>query len=193
MKGLLQLATAAVFIAGLSAACTTNDTRSDRNRDQTAMASPSPGTGAYGTTADDNARREQPSAREIANNPTKYEGQHVTLKSDVQSVMPNGLFQLADNDLLVLSSGAEPGEKENVTVSGTVRSFSAPEIQSKYKGATEASAKFKDKPVIVADSILTADGRDLLISGSALPAGAGEPGRMTGKESKSKRHEKDRD
>ncbi len=184
MKGSLQLAVAAVFLV-TGAACTRNNRNraaNDQNRDQTAMASPSP---SAGTSTADNmgtmGRENQPSAGDIASNPDKYVGQHVALTSDVKSVMPNGMFQLSDNDLVVLSPGAEPGENEKVTVEGTVQTYSAPELRSKYswfKSNGRMDAQFKNKAVIVADSIKTADGRELLSSQSRLPAGAGEPGSM---------------
>jgi hypothetical protein len=107
----------------------------------------------------------------------------VTLKSDVKQIMPNGFFVLDDHDTLVLSPSGQPGEKEKVTVSGTVQTYSAPEFKRKFawfKSNAEIDAKYKDRAVIVADSIMSADGRELLTAGSALPAGSGEPGAMTG-------------
>ena len=181
-SGWMPLTAAAAFAVGAAGmACTRSDNRAAN--DQNAMASPSPTATVTDNTAaarNDNDRN-GPSAGDIASSPAKYEGQHVTLKSDVKQVMPNGLFMLDDHDTLVLSPrGAEPGEKENVTVSGTVETYSAPEFKRKYnfKSNREADAKFKDRAVIVADSIMTADGRDLLTAGSALPAGSGEPGAM---------------
>lgn len=183
MKGILQLAAAAVFLAGAGAACTrSNDNRAanDTDRDRTAMASPSPTTGAYGTTDVNAARNDvnSPDAGDITGNPAKYDGQHVTLKADVKTIMPNGFFVLDDHDMLVLSPTGQPGEKEKVTVSGTVQTYSAPEFKKKYgwfKSSPEVDAKYKDRAVLVADSIMTADGRQIVTSaGSALPAGSGE-------------------
>ncbi len=180
-SGWMPLTAAAIFAVGAAGmACT----RSGDNRaanDQNAMASPSPTVTDNTTVARSDNDRNGPSAGDIASSPAKYEGQHVTLKSDVKQVMPNGLFMLDDHDTLVLSPrGAEPGEKENVTVSGTVEAYSAPEFKRKYnfKSNREADAKYKDRAVIVADSIMTADGHDLLTAGGALPASSGEPGTM---------------
>lgn len=183
MKATLQVAAAAVILAGAGAACTrSNDNRAanDADRDRTAMASPSPATGAYGTTDAAVARNDvnSPDAGDIAGNPARYDGQHVTLKADVKTLMPNGFFVLDDHDMLVLSPSGQPGEKEKVTVSGTVRTYSAPEFKKKYgwfKSAPEVDAKYKNRAVIVADSIMTADGREVVTNaGSALPAGSGE-------------------
>ena len=175
MKGSLQLA--AMLACGVvAAACTAPDNRA--GSDQAAMASPSPTTGAYGT-GETGRTDDQPSAGDIAGNPTRYEGQHVTLKADVEKVLPNGMFQLDDNDLLVLSPSGQPSENQNVTVSGTVHTYSAPELKNRYtwfRSDEQADSEYKNKPVIVADSIMTADGRELLTAGSSLPAGTGETG-----------------
>ncbi len=185
MRGSMQGAVAAVFLVGLAGAgCARNQERAAA--DQNATASPSPTSGAYAAadnTMRDDAGKNQPSASDISSNPVKYEGQRVTLKSDVKTVMPNGMFQLKDGELLVLSPSAEPGENQEITVSGTVRTYSAPELKTKYtwfKSNGRVDAQFKDRAVIVADSIVTADGRELVAAGSALPASAGEPGQMAG-------------
>lgn len=185
MKRTLQLMAAAVILVGAGSACTrSNDNRAanDADRDLTATASPSPTTGAYGTTDTMTARNDvnHPDAGEIAGNPARYDGQHVALKADVRTVLPNGLFVLDDHDLLVLSPSGQPGERERVTVSGTVETYSTPEFKQKFswfKSGPEVDAKYKNRAVIVADSIMTADGRELVTNaGSTLPAGSGELG-----------------
>ena len=76
MKATLQVAAAAVILAGAGTACTrSNDNRAanDADRDRTAMASPSPATGAYGTTDTTVARNDvnSPDAGDIAGNPAR--------------------------------------------------------------------------------------------------------------------------
>lgn len=174
------MAAAILTIATVGACTRDNRAANDRDQDRTAMASPSPTTGAYGTTADNRAmnRENDPDAGDIAGNPAKYDGQHVTLKADVKTLLPNGFFVLDDNDMLVLSPSGQPGEKEKVTVSGTVQTYSAPEFKQKYgwfKSSPEVDAKYKNRAVIIADSIMTADGREVVTNaGSVLPAGSGE-------------------
>jgi hypothetical protein len=177
------MAAVVLGIGMVGGACTRNDNNktASNDRDVAATASPSP----YGTVADNRDtttatgnRVNEPDAGDIASNPAKYDGQHVTLKADVKTLMPNGFFQLDDHDMLVLSPSGQPGEKEKVTVSGTVQTYSAPEFKKKYgwfKSSPEVDAKYKNRAVIVADSIMTADGREVVASGgSALPAGSGE-------------------
>ena len=180
MKGTLQLAAAAVILVGAGLPAPERQPRGERRRPRPGAASPSPTTGAYGTTDTMAARNDvnNPDAGDIAGNPARYDGQHVALKADVKTILPNGFFVLDDHDLLVLSPSGQPGEKEKVTVSGTVETYSAPEFKQKYswfKSGPEVDAKYKNRAVIVADSIMTADGREIVTNaGSALPAGSGE-------------------
>ena len=161
----------AVLLIGAGVACSRNDNRS-------AMASPSPSPTVEAGRAE--KRDVTPSAGDIADNPALYAGQQVTLKSDVKKLMPNGFFTLKDKDLLVLSPSGQPVEDQEVTVHGTVHAYSAPELKSRYawfKSDSSMDREYKDRPVIVADSILTADGRDVVTdkSGANLPASSGEP------------------
>jgi hypothetical protein len=164
----------AVLLIGAGVACS----RNEGNR--SAMASPSPT--ATVETGRAEKRNVTPSAGDIADNPALYAGQQVTLKSDVKKLMPNGFFTLKDEDLLVLSPSGQPVEDQEVTVHGTVHTYSAPELKSRYawfKSDATMDREYKDRPVIVADSILTADGRDVVTdkSGANLPASSGEPRR----------------
>jgi hypothetical protein len=179
MKGTLQVA-AAVLLVGAGVACTRGENRAanEADRDRTAMASPSPTADPYGTTSGTGMRDATPDAGDIAGNPARYAGQQVTIKSDVKKLMPNGFFTLDDNDLLVLSPSGQPIEDQEVTIHGTVQTYSAPELKSRYawfKSDSSIDREYKDRAVIVADSILTADGREIVGgAGSALPAGSGE-------------------
>jgi hypothetical protein len=180
-SGYMPLTAAVIFAVGAAGmACTRSDNRAanDRDRDRTAMSSPSPSvTDNANVARNDNENRvNNPDAGDIENNPAKYAGQHVALKADVKELMPNGFFVLDDHDMLVLSPSGQPGEKEKVTVSGTVQTYSAPEFKRKYawfKSNPQIDTKYKDRAVIIADSIMTADGRELLNT-SALPASSGE-------------------
>jgi hypothetical protein len=169
----VNLTLTALVAIGAAGACTRTDNRA---ADQTAMATPSPS-----PTAEAYARDDEPDAGDIAGNPARYAGQRVTLKSDVERVMPNGFFILDDNDILVLSQSGSPIEKQEVTVHGTVHTYSAPELKSRFswfKSDAELDAQYNNRAVIVADSITTADGREL-VGGAALPAGSGGPDTTT--------------
>jgi hypothetical protein len=104
----------------------------------------------------------------------------VTLKSSVKKTMPNGFFTLKDNDLLVLSPSGQPMEDQEVTVHGTVQAYSAPEFKKRYawfKSNSNMDHEYKDRAVVVADSILTADGREVVTDrngANSLPASSGE-------------------
>jgi len=170
MKGSLQVA-AAVLVVGAGIACTREDrATNEADRDRTAMATPGPAAETHGTRT--------PDAGDIAGNPALYDGQQVTLKSEVKKLMPNGFFTLEDHDLLVLSPSGQPIEDQEVTVHGTVHTYSAPELKDRYawfKSDENVDREYKDRAVIVADSIRTADGSELLTApDSALPAGSGE-------------------
>jgi hypothetical protein len=171
---------------GLSTACTKNDTRTADNRttDDTAGtsalgASPSP----YAPPAAD----EKITAGDVAANPTKYVGQRVTVQGDVADILGTNSFTLdedrltADQNLLVLSQGGVPAldqKNEKVMVSGKVQMFEATEVKREhawFDATPEIEVKYKNRPVIIADSVRTADGRELTGAG-ALPAGSGEVG-----------------
>jgi hypothetical protein len=164
----VNLALAAAAAIGAAAACTRTDNRAAT---ESPGPTPTPTAEAYGMGGDG------PSAGEIASSPATYAGQRVTVKSDVERVMPNGFFILDDNDLLVLSPSGAPMEKQEVTVRGTVHTYSAPELKKKFawfKSDSERDVEYENRAVIVADSITAADGREI-VSESALPAGSGKP------------------
>jgi hypothetical protein len=180
MKGSVNVAMS-VLLVGAGLACSRNDraaTDRDRANDRTAMATPEP----TATPIDTGKRDTTPSAGDITGNPALYSGQQVTLKSNVKKLMPNGFFTLKDNDLLVLSPSGQPMEDQEITVHGTVQTYSAPEFKKRYnwfKSNSATDREYKDRAVVVADSILTADGREVVTdrSGANLPASSGEPRR----------------
>ncbi len=178
MKGSVNVAMA-VLLVGAGLACSRNDNRAARNNnpdyDRTATATPVP---TASPTADTGKVSDQPSAGDITAHPDRYAGQQVTLKSNVEKTMPNGFFTLKDKDLLVLSPSGEPMENQEVTIHGTVQTYSAPDFKKRYSwfhSNSNLDRQYKDRPVIVADSILTADGREVVTGGNnSLPASSGE-------------------
>ncbi len=178
MKGSVNVAMA-VLLVGAGLACSRNDNRAAKNQDydRTANATPYP---TASPTADTGKVSDEPSAGDITAHPDRYAGQQVTLKSSVDKTMPNGFFTLKDKDLLVLSPSGEPMENQEVTVHGTVQTYSAPDFKKRYswfRSNSNLDRQYKDRPVIVADSILTADGREVVTErGGAnnLPANSGE-------------------
>ena len=118
------------------------------------------------------------SADRIAGSPERYVGRRVLLTADVSRVESESLFALepgvaAPGAVLVLnprpSSPPAPGAR--VTVSGTVRPFSREEFGPIDQLPAEAEtlfARYAGRPVVVADSIRTSDGRELVVA-SSLP------------------------
>ena len=178
------LAAAAILAIGLAGACTTRDDRAAANRDTDATPSPTP----YGTTATTaDTDRDTITAGEVAANPTKYVGQRVSVRGDVADIVSTSAFTLdedrltADQNLLVLSQSGVPAPEqkdEKVTVSGRVRLFDATEIKRDndwFQATPEIETKYRKRPVIIADSIRTADGRELTTPGGSLPASGSRP------------------
>jgi hypothetical protein len=188
-RGTGPLAWAAILAVGLSgAACTSRDDRAAANRDtETGALSASPSPSPYGSTVASDADRDAITAGELAANPEKYVGQRVTVRGDVADIMGTNSFTLdedrltADKNLLVLSRNGVPSQQhkdEKVTVAGRVQMFNSTEIERDndwFDATPEVETKYQNRPVLIADSIRTADGRELTMGG-ALPAGPGDPG-----------------
>ena len=112
----------------------------------------------------------------IAGSPERYVGRRVLLTADVSRVESEGLFALepgvaALGAVLVLnprpSSPPAPGAR--VTVTGTVRPFSREELgpfDHLPEDAEALLARYAGRPVVVADSIRTSDGRELVVASS---------------------------
>ncbi len=124
------------------------------------------------------------SAGKLANNAKDYYGKTVTVKAEVEDVIDNRTFSLDEDailtgaDVLVLVPAGYTGtlaHDQVVTVTGKVRPFVTAELERDYHwfkdGAIvsrDSKYDFKTRPVLVATSVRTADGRDLL-SGAAMP------------------------
>jgi hypothetical protein len=125
-------------------------------------------------TAGDQARTV--SAGELAKNVSQYHGQRVAVTAEVDDVLSAHGFTLdADKlfvgpDVLVIIPAPDAAqslkEDEKVTVSGTARRFVRSELDREFDwfGATAEKweVEYKTRPVIVADSVRTADGRELV-------------------------------
>ena len=107
------------------------------------------------------------------------------MRGDAGRSMGPNAFTLADsssssNQLLVLSPSV-PSERHDLTISGAVRTFtSAADLRAAapWLGSTGSTAnleQFRNQPVIIADSIRTTDGREL-VSGSGGGSGSSGSG-----------------
>jgi hypothetical protein len=129
------------------------------------------------------------SAGKLASNAKDYYGKTVTVKAEVEDVIDNRTFSLDEDailagaDVLVLVPAGYTGtlaHDQVVTVTGKVRPFVTAELEKDYHwfkdGAIvsrDSKYDFKTRPVLVATSVRTADGRDLLVGGT-MPAMSGD-------------------
>lgn len=115
-------------------------------------------------------------AGEIANNPAKFYGKKVTVRAEVEDVLSRQVFLLDEDklfvwpDVLVIAppmSSAVP-EDEVVTVTGMVRSFVDADFRREYDWDwwgdldTDIVVAFRERPVILADSVRTQAGTELV-------------------------------
>lgn len=109
----------------------------------------------------------------IAKDPEKFRGKEVVVRSDVDRVYNNRYFTLDEDavaagpDVLVLvpASGRAVTEEDEVIVTGTVRDYVQTEIERDYawfRPAPDVTATFKSRPVIVARSVRTKNGVELV-------------------------------
>jgi hypothetical protein len=115
-------------------------------------------------------------AGDIAANPEKHYGQKVIVSSEVDTVLGAQTFTLDEDkafagpDVLVIAPAlsAPVPDGETVTVTGTLKKFVEVEIKRDYDWnwwadwKEEMKVQFKDRPVILADSIRTKAGVELV-------------------------------
>jgi len=122
------------------------------------------------------------SAGKLAKNAKDYYGRTVTVKADIQDVIDSHTFTLDEDailtgaDVLVLVPAGYTeslAPKQKVTVTGKVRQYVATELEHDYHWfqggklvSRDSKIDYKTRPVIVADSVRTADGRELLAGGA---------------------------
>jgi len=118
------------------------------------------------------------SAGKLAKNAKDYYGKTVTVKAEVEDVIDNRTFTLDEDailtgaDVLVLVPAGYTGNLAHdqvVTVTGKIRPFVTTELEHDYHWfeggkiiSRDSKVDFKTRPVLIAESLITADGRDLL-------------------------------
>jgi hypothetical protein len=119
------------------------------------------------------------SAGKLAKDAKKFYGQKVTVTAEVEDVLDNHSFTLDEDailagpDVLVLvprgmsTMGLKHDEK--VTVTGTVRPFVQAELEKDYDWfkdgkilKKDTKIDYKTRPVVIADSVKTASGSELI-------------------------------
>lgn len=115
-------------------------------------------------------------AGDIAANPSRFYGQKVTVRAEVEDVLSRQVFLLDEDklfawpDVLVITpalSSIVP-EDQIVTVTGMVRAFVDADLRREYNWDwwgdldTDIVVTFRDRPVIIADSVKTQSGTELI-------------------------------
>jgi len=124
------------------------------------------------------------SAGKLANNAKDFYGKTVTVKAEVEDVIDSRTFTLDEDailvgaDVLVLVPAGYTGtlaHDQVITVTGKVRPFVTTELEHDYHWfqggkivSRDTKVDFKTRPVLIADSVRTADGRELLAGGGAM-------------------------
>lgn len=121
-------------------------------------------------------------AEEIVRDPSKYYGKKVMIQpADVNRVLGPHAFMLDEDallagpDVLVIvpnPTGGAIGEDAEVRVTGTVRPYVAADIRRDFNWFDEDDVvvEFTDRPVIVADSVTSSDGREWAGAITQVPA-----------------------
>jgi len=122
------------------------------------------------------------SAGKLAKDAKNYYGRTVTVKAEVEDVLDSHTFTLDEDailtgaDVLVLVPAGYTGSLAHdqvVTVTGKVRPYVGTELEHDYHWfqggkivSRDSKVDFKTRPVLIADSVRTADGRELLAGGA---------------------------
>jgi hypothetical protein len=115
-------------------------------------------------------------AGDIAANPANYYGKKVTVKAEVEDVLGTQVFLLDEDrlfawpDVMVITPALSNAVNEDsmVTVTGTVRQFVDADFRREYNWNwwdrldPDIEVTFRNRPVIVADSVRTAEGAELV-------------------------------
>jgi hypothetical protein len=124
---------------------------------------------------------------EIEENPGKFMGRKVTVQGEVDAVLGPRVFKIdernwgdLDGEILVVMSAplaALVDENEPVIVTGTLRPFVKTELEREwgFLGLNpEIELDLKDKPVLVASSLVSAEG-NMILGVATAPAGTPQP------------------
>ncbi|HYD47794.1 MAG TPA: hypothetical protein VEB21_05575 [Terriglobales bacterium] len=124
---------------------------------------------------------------DIAKLPEQFYNKTVSVKAEVEEVFGPNAFTLDEDqlfagpDVLVLmpSTGPVP-DGTTVIVRGTVRKLAINELEKEYKWfrsgsiRPEALTQMQDRPVIIAESVRTLNGEELVKAGDAAGTAAGD-------------------
>jgi hypothetical protein len=118
------------------------------------------------------------SAGAIAKDPTQYYGQSVSVKAEVEDVHHSHVFTLDEDDvmagpdvLVIAPNTTTVADDKIVTVRGKLRQFVTSDLEKDYKWfdsgtlPPDVTTRFKERPVIIAESIRSESGEELLAAG----------------------------
>ena len=130
------------------------------------------------------------SAGELSDHPDRYYGKRVKLTGEVEDVYSRSVFSIDEDrlwssgsDVLVVNPDAmrRVNQDRTVTVQGVVRPFSHADIDRyivrhgwQWDLASVFHVRFAKRPIVIADSIMTADSRELVAHGEAIRESAGQ-------------------
>jgi hypothetical protein len=125
------------------------------------------------------------SVGDLADDPERYFGRRVSVQAEVEQVFGPRLFTLGEDkffstgrDVLVLMPDADavPVDGAQVTVTGVLRPFVKTDVTRSYNWLTLDPGlwiRFDRRPAIIADSVRTSWGAELI---AKPPASAEKPG-----------------
>lgn len=129
-------------------------------------------------------------AGEIAKRPDAFYGKSVTVVADVESVHGTNAFTLDEDaafaapDVLVITKGEDAKQQvqadQEVTVQGTVRPLVVADMEREYDWFDPAKVdrqildRFKDRPVIIAESVRPTSTEDMARRPTSPPAPPGQ-------------------
>ena len=129
-------------------------------------------------------------AGDIAKSPADYYGRKIQVTAEVEDVYSAHAFTLDEDqifagpDVLVLNPAPrrESKDDEIVSVSGVIRPFSRTQLETEYKWfdnrclmSGETPIDFTTRPVLIADSVRTKSGEELVRSGDASMSAGDQP------------------
>jgi hypothetical protein len=143
-----------------------------------------------GKAAAGGAQAIETTAGEVAKNPGKFYGKKVKVTAEVEDVYSAHAFTLDEDamfagpDVLVLipAPTRESKDGEDMTVTGIVRQHTRTELERDYKWfdytwfqPSDTATTLATRPVLVADSVRTSGGEELVRAGNASMSAGDQP------------------
>jgi hypothetical protein len=159
-----------LLATGASLACSGSTGRNEQRAGDARGASPSPA--AEGTSAT-SAGAERVAAGDLLQEPSRYVGRLVSVEAPVTNALSEAAIALGEEGrgqghgvlVVVPHRTGELPTRGRVTVTGEVMLYDEERLQSGHgwmAATPEIEARYKGQPVIVAQSIRTADGREIV-------------------------------